>query len=134
VKKEEVPQHNAKAFHGQTKALYATDDDGNYAVVGSNGWEAEEIVLDQAAEVFEQAAADAHARARQGSGSPLEYHMAKRRMDVLLLAQATGFWQWQVRRHLRPGAFESLPAPKQARYVEALDLSLQALLTLPDQP
>ena len=134
MKKEDVPQDRAKAFQGRKKALYALDENGKYAIVPSSGWEAEEIVLDQAIEESQRAAADAFARAQAGQTSPLEYHMCRCRMDVLLLAQSTGFFQWQVRRHLRPGAFALLSTVKRRRYADALGLAEQVLDTLPPSP
>lgn len=134
MKKEDVPQDRAKAFQGRKKALYALDENGRYAIVPSSGWEAEEIVLDQAIEEYERAAADAFARAKAGTTAPLEYYMCSCRMDVLLLAQSTGFFQWQVRRHLRPGAFAKLSTEKRQRYGEALGLDPAQLDRLPTSP
>lgn len=134
MKEAEVPQQAAKAFMGHSKALYAQGQDGRYGIVASSGWEAEEIVLDQAIAELEEAAAEAFQRAQQGQASALEVHMWRRRMDVLLLAQSTGFFQWQVRRHLKPGAFETLSSPKQQRYADALGLSVAEILRLPAAP
>lgn len=132
MRRDQVPQDNAKAFMGHSKALYAADERGRLGLAGSNGWEAEEAVLDQAILEFERLAAEALDRARRGLGSPLEYHMFSRRMDLVLLADVSGFWRWQVRRHLRPGAFESLPPKQQRRYAEALGLDVDALKRLPE--
>jgi hypothetical protein len=134
MKKEDVPQHQVKTFQGRFKPMYAVGEDGKYEMVPSNGWEAEEIVLDQAVEEFQRLAREAHARAKAGQGSALEYHMFARRMDAVLLADISGFWLWRVKRHLRPGAFAALPASTQSRYAEALGLSVQTLLTLPEAP
>ena len=131
MKKDEVPQDRARAFQGRSKALYAQDENGQYKIVPSNGWVAEEIVLDQAIAEFVSAAEDALARARAGLTSPLEYHMYRCRMDVLLLAQSSGFFRWQVRRHLRAAIFEALPAAKKQRYADALGLSVAQLESLP---
>lgn len=134
MKKEDVPQHHVKTFQGRCKPLYAVGADGRYEMVPSNGWEAEEIVLDQAVEEFRRLAAEAHARAKAGRGSPLEYHMYARRMDAVLLADISGLWLWRVKRHLRPGAFAKLAPSLQARHAEALGLPVEALLTLPEAP
>ena len=58
MKKDEVPQQTAKAFMGHSKALYAIDENGEYRIVASAGWEAEEIVLDQAIAEYDQQAAE----------------------------------------------------------------------------
>ena len=134
MKKEDVPQHHVKTFQGRFKPMYAVGEDGKYEVVPSNGWEAEEIVLDQAVEEFRRLAREAHARAKAGTGAPLEYHMYARRMDAVLLADISGFWLWRVKRHLRPGAFAKLPPALQSRYAEALGLSVPTLLALPEAP
>lgn len=132
VKDAEVPQQPAKAFMGRSKVLYAQGEDGRLHLVPSLGWEVEEIVLDQAIAEFDEAARAAAARFRRGEASALEVHMYHRRMDVMLLASATGFWQWQVRRHLRPGAWERLSQARRARYAEALGTSVEALGRLPE--
>ena len=134
MKEADVPQQNAKAFMGHSKVLYAEDAEGRYVKAPCNGWEAEEIVLDQAIAEFERLAAEAWERARLGTGSALEYHMYRERMDVVLLAQSTGYFRWRVRRHLRPGAFAALPVDCRERYAEALGKPAEELDTLPDQP
>jgi len=134
MKKNEVPQQNAKAFMGHSKVLYALDEQGRYAPTPCNGWEAEEIVLDQAIAEFQRRAAAAWQRARQGVGSALEYHMYRQRMDLVLLAQSTGFFKWRVRRHLRPGVFEKLSDQCRQHYAEALGLAPAHLDVLPEQP
>ena len=134
MKKDEVPQQNAKAFMGHSKLLYATDAEGRYAPAPCNGWEAEEIVLDQAIAEYVRLAESAWGRARSGAGSSLEYHMYKQRMDVVLLAQSTGFFKWTVRRDLRPGAFQKRSTARRARYSDALGVPAAELDRLPEQP
>ncbi len=134
MKRDEVPQQNAKAFMGHSKLLYALDENGRYVRAPSSGWEAEEIVLDQAIAEYQQQAADAWRRARLGQASALEYHMYRVRMDLVLLAQSTGYLKWRVRRHLKPGAFQKLPAKCRRRYAEALGTTPEQLDTLPEQP
>jgi hypothetical protein len=134
MKRNEVPQQNAKAFMGHSKLLYAQDEDGRYVRAPSSGWEAEEIVLDQAIAEYQHQAADAWQRARQGRASTLEYHMYRERMDLVLLAQSTGYMKWRVRRHLRPGVFRKLSARCRERYADALGKTPEQLDTLPAQP
>jgi hypothetical protein len=134
VKKGEVPQQNAKAFMGHSKLLYAVDEQGRYTPAPCNGWEAEEIVLDQAIAEYVRLASDAWQRAKAGSASTLEYHMFKQRMDVVLLAQSTGFFKWTVRRDLKPGAFTRLSQVRRERYSDALGMTPTQLDLLPEQP
>jgi hypothetical protein len=132
VKKDEVPQDRARAFEGQKKAVYAVDGEGRYSITGSSGWEAEEIVLDQAITYFARLASQALERVRCGTASPLEYHMYRQRMDLTLLAQSTGFFKWRVRRHLRPAVFARLNAKILERYTGALGLTIQQITQVPD--
>ncbi len=131
MKKNDVPQDQIKTLGGLKKAMYATDAEGNYNVVSSNGWEAEELVLEQALEEFERQCKEALARCRSGESSALEYHMFKKRMDLTVLAQSTGLFKWQVKRHLRSRVFNKLPAKKLQIYADALGLSVNELTSLP---
>ncbi|PCH61488.1 MAG: hypothetical protein COC05_00745 [Gammaproteobacteria bacterium] len=133
MKQNDVPQDHIKTLGGLRKAMYATDEQGNYTVVPSDGWEAEELVLNQAIEEFERQTDEALARCRSNISSPLEYHMYHCRMDQIVLAQSTGFFKWQVKRHLKPAHFCRLSAKKLARYSEALGLSIDQLKSLPDE-
>ncbi len=134
MKENEVPQDQAPGLGGERKALYARDASGRYTTVASSGWDAEEIVLQQALDEYSRACAAARARVERGESAALEYHMYSRRMDITLLAQSTGFFKWQVRRHLRPQVFSSLSARKLQRYEQALQLSATELASLPPPP
>ncbi|MFO1340319.1 MAG: hypothetical protein U1F53_19180 [Burkholderiaceae bacterium] len=127
----QVPQEGNATLGGQRKAVYARDAQGRLVIATSRGWEVEEIVTRQAVDAMSGLAADALARARRGEASALEYWMHERRMDVALLAQSSGFWQWRVRRHLTPRGFAGLSPRQRARYADALGLSPEALGTLP---
>ena len=126
-----VPQEGNATLGGQRKVMYARGADGRIVGVPSRGWEAEEIVTSQAVDALAALAQEALARAKAGQGSPLEYWMYARRMDVALLAQTSGFWQWRVRRHLTPAGYAGLSAAQKQRYAEALGLSTDQLGQLP---
>ena len=131
MKLDEVPQDDSKSFEGQRKRLYARNADGEYTTALSSGWEAEDVVLDQAVEEYNRFAREARQRVQQGLSSPLEYHMYAHRMDITVLAQATGFFRWQVRRHLKPAVFRRLKPGKLQRYEEAFQMTADQLRTLP---
>lgn len=127
----DVPQEGNVTLEGHRKAVYARDAAGRIVAVGCAGWEVEEIVTLQAVEVLREQALAARARAEAGQSSPLEYWMYARRMDLPLLSQATGIWQWRVRRHFRPEIFKKLGESLLTRYAEALGIGLAQLKTLP---
>ena len=124
---KDVPQEGNVTLGGQRKAVYAVGEDGKLRLVPSRGWEAEEIVTRQAVEDLERRAADARRRALAGAASPLEYHMYKARMDLALLSQTTGLWQWRIRRHFRPDVFSGLSIKIKQKYCDALGIAPEGL-------
>ncbi|KAB7624164.1 hypothetical protein [Alkalilimnicola sp. S0819] len=134
MKREDVPQEGNATLGGVRKAVYAQDESGRFTTVPSRGWAVEETVTTMAVDLFRQQAEAARQRVLEGKASPLAFHMYNRRMDATVLAQSTGLFGWQVRRHLKPGPFQRLNAKKLARYAQALDLSISALKTIPQEP
>lgn len=126
-----VPQEGNATLGGQRKLMYARGADGRTVLVASRGWEAEEIVTTQAVDALAALAQQAHARVLAGKAAPLEVWMYTRRMDVALLSQTSGFWQWRVRRHLTPAGFARLTAAQRQRYADALGSSVDAIGRLP---
>lgn len=126
-----VPQEGNSTLGSHRKALYAKDADGKMVIVPSRGSEVDETVTMQAVERLKALAEDARVRALAGSTAPLEYWMYARRMDVALLAQVSGIWQWRIRRHFHPQRFAHLSQRVLARYAEALGLPPAQLRTLP---
>lgn len=123
----EVPQEGNSTLGGHRKAIYARGADGKLHIVQSAGWEVEEIVTLQAVEDLNRLAEDARQRVIAGKTSALEYHMHRVRMDVPLLSQVTGLWQWRIRRHFRPDVFQGLSAGLLKRYGDAMGLSIEQL-------
>ena len=132
MKQSDVPQDQIKSLRGLRKAMYAVNSDGEYTVVPSDGWSAEELVLNQAIEEFERQTDQALQRGRTGESSPLEYHMYHKRMDITVLAQSTGFFKWQVKRHLQARNFNKLPVKKLQIYADALGITIPELTSLPE--
>jgi AraC-like DNA-binding protein len=127
MKISEVPQDDIKTMQGEKKALYAVDDRGEYAQTATRGWEAEEIVLTQVIDDFEQKAGEAAGRVRRGEASPIEYFMNKKWMDPLTLAQAMGLYRWQVKRHFKPAAFKKMAEQTLAEYARLFGISVETL-------
>lgn len=133
MKKKQVPQDNSDVYQGQKKLLYAVNDEGHYQGVQSSGWEVETFATKLAVEALEQQAQQALKDANAGKVSPLMYHMLSARHDVLSLAQATGFFQWQVKRHLTPKVFNKLNRRKLLQYADVLSITVEQLQELPHE-
>lgn len=127
MRERDVPQENGASLAGQRKAVYAVADDGQLRLTPSSGWTAEEVCNRLAVEDLQRRAQAARERALAGAASPLEYHMYRARMDLALLAQATGLWRWRVRRHFRARVFARLPLSLRERYAEALGVAVAVL-------
>jgi hypothetical protein len=124
---DDVPQEKNPVLAGHRKAMYAVDAEGRYTIVQSNGWEAEETVTTQAVEAYAKLAEAARRQVAAGETSPLEYHMYRCRMDLALLAQTTGLWQWRIRRHFRPAIFARLKPALLSRYADVLGMTVDDL-------
>jgi hypothetical protein len=109
---------------------YATDDSGKYTTELSQGWDVKAGALDVAWQNIEERIAAAREKVLRQEASPLLYFMELKLMDIGVLAGYTGFWKWQVRRHLRPGVFKKLSARKLRRYAEVFDVSVNDFFTL----
>jgi hypothetical protein len=123
----EVPQEGNSTLGGHRKAMYARGTDGKLRIVQSAGWEVEEIVTRQAVDDLLRLTEEARQRVLTGQSSPLEYHMYRVRMDVPLLSQASGIWQWRIRRHFRPAIFANLSPALLATYADAMGITVDQL-------
>ncbi len=132
MKKDDVPQDNNRTYGGHKKVIYATNRSGKYEKIDSTGWETEEFVTLMAVNELKEQALAAHQRVQQGLSSPLEYHMYDKRLDVLGLAQASSFFQWQIRRHIRPVIFSRLSNKTVARYLDVLGLTDAEFKSIPE--
>lgn len=131
MRKRQVPQDEHSTYGGHRKLLYAVDDDGQYTGVQSRGWEVETEATRAAIEELDRLRDEAWQRARAGETSPLEVHMYDCRMDVPLLAGATGLTRWRVRRHFHPGRYSRLSMRILQRYAQALGMEIETLRHVP---
>lgn len=127
----EVPQEGNRTLGHHRKVMYARDADGRVVIVPSRGSEVDEAVTLQAVERMNTQAEEARARVVAGQSSPLEYWMWAKRMDVALLSQVSGIWQWRIRRHFRPAVFARLSPRLLQHYCDALGLTVEELRKLP---
>lgn len=132
MKIKDIPQHNNSSMQGETKVIYAKSDTGRMESAQTSGWDVEAVVLDQAIDEIHRQAKEAYARATAGKTSPLEFHMYNQRMDLAMLAQAVGRFQWMVKRDFNPDRFTRLPAEKLERYADVMGLDRDTLRKLPE--
>ncbi len=124
MKKEDVPQHLSSLGKLTREVCYATDADGKYTTELSQGWDVKINALDVAWSDIDKRIADARQRVIDNEASPLLFFMEYRLMDLSLLAAYTGFWQWQIKRHLKPGVFKDLSEQKLKKYAAAFNVAV----------
>ncbi len=123
----EVPQEGNKTLGGVKKAMYATSEVGEYKIVESEGWSAEEIATTVAVDEFNSLKDEALTRLKRGEASPIEYLMYKNRMDLPTLSSIVKIFGWRVKRHFRADIFAKLDDKLLLKYANAFDISLEEL-------
>ncbi len=130
MKKEDIPQDKG-ALNKLTKELvYAVDSSGNYVTALSSGWEVKATALDVAWGDIDKRIEEVKQKVLRKEVSPLLYFMELRLMDMIILSAYTGFWQWQIKRHMKPAVFEKLSKRKLEKYAKAFNVSVEELKTI----
>ncbi|HEY8687709.1 MAG TPA: hypothetical protein VIM07_00630 [Chitinophagaceae bacterium] len=124
MKKEDIPQDLSSLGKITKEVCYATDDSGKYVTELSKGWDIKITALDTAWQDIESRIAVAREKVLNNEASPLLFFMERGLMDIGILAGYTGFWKWQIKRHLKPGVFNNLSDKKLQRYSEVFNVSV----------
>lgn len=132
MKKDNTPQQPHEMYEGESKGVYTINEDGQYELSRTTGWEPETIALSQALEEIDRLTQHALIKVQQGLSSPLEYHMYVQRMDLPMLAVAVGKYQWQVKRHFKPANFVKLSQQQIEKYAAVLGIKASDLKTIPN--
>ncbi len=126
----EVPQDKKQFMDGANapkKVMYVTTNEGKYTQFQSDGWEAENLVLEQTWEDIEQMLETERQKVINQQVSPISFYMIKNRMDIPILSSYVSKWQWQVKRHLNPAVFRKLPEKLLSKYAEVFDIRVEEL-------
>jgi hypothetical protein len=130
MKKENVPQDLGALGKITKEVCYATDSSGKYVTELSNGWKVKADALDVAWKDVEERIAAAKKRVLNAEASPLLFFMEYRLMDIGILSDYTGYWKWQIKRHLKPEVFKRLSERKLQKYAEAFNVRVEDLKTM----
>jgi len=124
MKKEDVPQDLSSLGKITMEVCYALDNSGKYVTELSKGWDIKITALDTAWKDIEGRIANAREKVLNREASPILFFMERGLMDIGILADYTGFWKWQIKRHLKPGVFKKLSDKKLQRYAEVFNVSI----------
>ena len=130
MKKENVPQDMSALGKITKEVCYATDSSGKYVTELSNGWEVKIDALDVAWKDVQERIATAKQKVLNNEASPLLFFMEYRLMDISILSDYSGFWKWQIKRHLKPEVFKRLSDKKLQKYAEAFSVKVDELKTM----
>ncbi len=130
MKKEDIPQDKSALGNVTKELCYAVDASGNYVTGLSSGWEVKATALDLAWKDIDQRVAEVRKKVENKEASPLLYFMELRIMDLGIVAAYTGFWKWQIKRHLKPEIFDKLSQKKLSKYAKAFNVSVEELKTM----
>jgi len=130
MKQDQIPQDPSALDKFTKEVCYAVDSEGNYVTALSRGWEVKATALDVAWQDIEQRIAAARQKVNNGEASPLLFFMELRLMDTGIVSAYTGFWKWQIKKHLTPAGFARLSEKKLAKYAEAFNIKVSELKTM----
>lgn len=130
MKKNEVPQDLSALGKITREVCYATDDSGTYVKTLSDGWDVKINALDTAWQEIENRKIAALEKVRKGEASPLLFFMEQALMDIGILAGYTGFWKWQIKRHLQVAHFKKLSQKKLERYAAVFNIKVSDLTNM----
>ncbi|HVW16425.1 MAG TPA: hypothetical protein VHB54_21515 [Mucilaginibacter sp.] len=130
MKKENVPQDMGALGKITKEVCYATDSSGKYVKELSNGWKVKTDALNVAWKDVDERIAQAKQKVLNGEASPLLFFMEYRLMDLSILSDYTGFWKWQIKRHLKPEVFKRLSEKKLQKYAEAFNVKVEDIKTM----
>ena len=127
MKKEDVPQDKSSLEKISGEVYYATDANGKYVTVLSKGWDVKTNALDVVWKDIDEKIVAARQKVLNNEASPILFFMEKGMMDISIVASYSGFWKWQIKRHLKPGVFNKLSQKKLQRYADTFNVSVDDL-------
>lgn len=130
MKKEDVPQDLSSLGKITTEICYATDESGNYTTRQSRGWQVKIEALGVTWDDIEKKIHAAKEKVLNNEASPLLFFMEKSVMNISILADYTGFWKWQIKRHLKPSVFRKLSLKALQKYADVFNVTLEELKTM----
>jgi hypothetical protein len=130
MKKDDIPQDLSALGKITKEVVYATDSSGKYTTGLSSGWDVKIEALNTAWSDIDKRIAEAKQKVKDNQASPIYFFMEYRLMDINILADYTGFWQWQIKRHLMPEVFKNLSDNKLKKYAEAFNTTIDDLKSM----
>ena len=129
MKKEDLPQDKGALENFTREVCYVKGKDGKYVTGLSTGWATKTVALDNQWEEINRRVKKAKKDFLAGKTSPIRYYFELKLMDMSVLAGYTGFFQWQIKRHMSPSVFKKLSKKKLQKYADAFNISVNELIS-----
>ena len=130
MKEKDVPQDKSGLEDFTKELYYAEGESGEYTTALSKGWEVKSQALNVAWDDIKERVEAARVKVEKGEASPILFFMELHIMDASILCAYTGFWKWQLKRHLKPSVFAKLSPKKIEKYAEVFGVSITELKTM----
>jgi hypothetical protein len=130
MKKDEVPQDLGSLGKITKEVCYVTDESGKYTTELSKGWEVKTNALDVTWNDIEHKVATAKEKVMKHEASPILFFLEKNVMNIGILSSYTGFFKWQIMRHLKPQVFNKLSIKKLNKYAKVFNVTVDELKTM----
>ncbi len=134
MKVKDVPQEDPFVHPDQNVSLcgrlFALDDDGKYQEIPSMGWSPRNEALKFAWNCRGEEAGQVREKVLAGKCSPLAFHMVRALMTPALMAGCTGFSRKKINKFCKPKHFASLDSEALTRLAEALNMSVEELVSI----
>jgi hypothetical protein len=127
MKKQEIPQDPSALDKFTKEVCYAVDESGKYVTELSRGWEVKADALGVTWQDIEQRIEDARQKVNNDEMSPIYFYMERSLMDLEIMSSYTGFWQWQIKRHMKPRVFQKLSIKSLQKYANVFEVSIENL-------
>ena len=127
MEKKEVPQDEGLTEGLFEDICYALDENGNYTVVPTTGWQPKTDAMLQAWDVIHEKVERVRQQVLSGELSPVAYFMEKNLMDVKLLSDYSGLPKRKIRKHLKPSNFAKLEDKILGLYAETFGITVDRL-------
>ena len=128
MKKEDVPQD--LLYYKDSVIIdftYAVDENGQYTVVVSEGWDVKNDAVGAVWEDLREQCKEIRQQVLDKKVSPLAYHIKKSLLDVNLLSAYSGISKWKIRKHLKYNEFMKLDEKILQKYAYVMHITVDEL-------
>jgi hypothetical protein len=127
MKKKELPQDRSALIHTTRELSYVVSEDGKYETALSSGWDVKTDALEHAWGEINRQIDEAKELVLSEKKSPIYFFMIKNIMTIKLLSSYTGFWTFNVKRHLNPSVFKNLDNKTLKKYADIFNITIDEL-------